>query len=268
MGRFDDALAHQREWRRLDPRHPSFSLGELLLRLGKTAEARQELERALALAPQNLNTLEFAAMTYLCEGNLRGAREFVGRAGKDIEPTALVAHLATYQDLAWVLDPVQLDLLRRLTPSAFDDDPATWALVQTQASWLAKDAAATRSFAERAVAAMAEQLKVAPDDPQLHALHGWALAFAGRKEEAIAEGKRGLALRPPERDSVQGPYFLQTLARIYTLTGEQEKAIDTLESLVKLHYWVSPGWLSIDPNFDPLRSNPRFQKLVAGVMPK
>ena len=61
---------------------------------------------------------------------------------------------------------------------------------------------------------------------------------------------------------------MHLLARIYTLAGEQEKAIETLEALVKLRYWVSPGWLSVEPNFDPLRQNPRFQKLVAGVKPK
>jgi TolB-like protein/Flp pilus assembly protein TadD len=263
LGRWDEALEHLRQAKRLDPRIPGFGLGDALLRSRKTAEARDELERVLAISPQNLAALEFAAMTYLCEGDLRGAREFLGRAGKSIEPTALVAYLATYQDLVWVLDSSQLELLRRLTPSAFDDDTATWALVQAQASQLAGDAAAARGFAERAVAAMAEQIKATPNDAQLHALNGWALAFAGRKEEAIAEAQRALALRPVERDGINGPYFMHLLARIYTLAGKQEKAIDTLESLLKLRYWVSPGWLSIDPSVDPLRSNPRFQKLVA-----
>jgi hypothetical protein len=55
------------------------------------------------------------------------------------------------------------------------------------------------------------------------------------------------------------------LARIYTVVGEQEKALDHLESLLKMPYYLSPAWLKIDPNFAPLRSNPRFQKLVAGA---
>jgi len=48
------------------------------------------------------------------------------------------------------------------------------------------------------------------------------------------------------------------------LVGEPEKALDQLEPLVKMPYFLSPGWLKIDPNFDSLRKNPRFQKLVAG----
>jgi hypothetical protein len=52
------------------------------------------------------------------------------------------------------------------------------------------------------------------------------------------------------------------LVRIYIETGEYEKALDRLEPLLKVPYNLSPGWLRIDPTFDPLRKNPRFQKLV------
>ncbi len=55
------------------------------------------------------------------------------------------------------------------------------------------------------------------------------------------------------------------LARIYIIVGEPEKALDQLEPLLRIPYYLSPGWLKIDPNFAPLRSNPRFQKLVAGA---
>jgi hypothetical protein len=63
---------------------------------------------------------------------------------------------------------------------------------------------------------------------------------------------------------VTGPYIQHQLARIYMLVGEPEKALDKLEPLLKTPYFISPGWLRIDPNFDPLRGNPRFEKLAAG----
>jgi hypothetical protein len=52
--------------------------------------------------------------------------------------------------------------------------------------------------------------------------------------------------------------------RIYILVGEPEKALDQLEPLLKIPYRLSPGWLRIDPTFDPLRKNPRFERLVKG----
>ena len=197
------------------------------------------------------------------EGDLEGARGFLRRAGTSIEPTALVAYLATYRDLVWVLDAGQIELLRRLTPAAFDDDQAVWALCQAQASYFAGDTAGAREYAERARAATEEQLRGNPGDPQLRAQNGIALAYAGRKEGAIREGERAVEMRGLDRDAVNGAYFLHQLVRIQILTGEHEKAIDTLEKLLKIPYYVTPAWLKIDPNFDPLRKNPRFQKLVA-----
>ena len=125
------------------------------------------------------------------------------------------------------------------------------------------DAANVRTYAEEARKAIEEQLRAAPNDAQRHVVLGLALAYLGRKEEAIREGERGVALDPMSKDAY-GPYFQHQLVRIYMLVGEPEKALDQLEPLLKIPYWLSPGWLKIDPNFDPLRKNPRFQKLVAG----
>jgi hypothetical protein len=72
-------------------------------------------------------------------------------------------------------------------------------------------------------------------------------------------------LQPIGKDTYAGPYFQLQLARIYMLVGEPEKALDQLEPLLKMPYYLSPGWLRIDPTFDSLRSNPRFKRLVEGT---
>ncbi len=75
-----------------------------------------------------------------------------------------------------------------------------------------------------------------------------------------------MAITPIARDAANfGPYLQHQLARIYMLTGEPNKALDQLEPLLKIPYYLSPGWLKIDPTFGPLRKNPRFQKLIEGT---
>jgi tetratricopeptide (TPR) repeat protein len=252
---------------RLDPRSVAAArrLGVTLFLMRRYPEARQSLDRAFALSPSNVNVIEYRALTYVGEGDLDGARTSLKSASKDVDPAALVAYLAQYNDLVWVLDRPQSDLLLRLTPEAFDGDVAGWALSLTQAYALRGDVVNTRARAEEARKAVEEQLRLAPDDDQRHTLLGLALAFLGRKEEAIREGRRSLELMPMTRDMASASYNQHQLARIYILVGEPEKALDQLEPLLKIPYFLSPGWLKIDPNFDPLRGNPRFQKLVAGA---
>ncbi|MCM3876281.1 MAG: hypothetical protein NEA02_07655, partial [Thermoanaerobaculia bacterium] len=141
---------------------------------------------------------------------------------------------------------------------------AVWSHCLTQAYALKGDAANVRTYAEEARKAFEEQLRATPRDAQRHCLLGVALAYLGQKEEAIREGERGVALMPVTKNAYLGLYLQHQLARIYILVGEPERALDHLEPLLKIPYYLTPGWLRIDPNFDPLRKHPRFQKLVAG----
>ena len=137
------------------------------------------------------------------------------------------------------------------------------ALVQAYA--LRGDMAKVHAYAEEAAKTFAEQVRAVPGDAGRRVSLGVSLAYLGRKEEAIREGERGAAIVPVAKDARSGAYYQHQLVRISMLVGEPEKALDRLEALLKIPYYLSPAWLEIDPNFEPLRNNPRFQKLVAGA---
>ena len=261
LGRWDAALEHLVQAERLDPRSVANQrrLGELLSFLKRYPEARKALDRGLDLAPANLSLINAKVNTYLGQGDLAGAKAVLVAAPKEVDMKALLAEL----NYSWILDKEQGESFRRLTPEVFADSKEDWGLALAEACALNGDTARARGYAEEARKASAEKLRAIPDDPVVLSNLGLALAYLGRKEEAIRAGIRAVALRPIAEDALDGPFFHDRLARIYILLGEPEKALDELEPLLKMPYYLSPGWLRIDPNFAPLRGNPRFQKLVA-----
>ena len=266
LGRWEAALPRLAKAGALDPRSANTARRTAfsLLYLRRYPEAQVALDRALALGPTNLTSIEDKAMVALGQGDLAGARAVVRTALTAVEPAALLAIFGNYWDLYWVLDDSQQQQLLALPPSAWDNDRSAWAIVRAQTYELRGNPTQTRIYADSARLALEEQLRATPDDGQRHVFRGLALAYLGRKAEAIAEGKRGVALFPISRDAYLGAYLQHQLARIYLLVGEPEKALDELEPLLTMPYYLSPGWLRIDPTFAPLKGNPRFERLVAG----
>ena len=265
MGRWDAALKHLERAAAIDPRSPVTArrLAQTLIRLRRHPEAIAAADRGLAVAPANLDLLENKAMAYLAQGDLAGAQAVIRSAPAEVEPTALVAAFGNYWDLCWALDDPEQQLLLRLPVGAYDGDRGTWGGVITQTYYLRGDVAKARAYADSGLAGYAETLRATPDDPQRRVFLGLMLAYLGRKAEAIREGERAMSLMSGLHDGYMGPYIQHQLARIYVLTGEPDKALDQLDALLKTPYFLSPGWLRIDPNFAPLQSNPRFQKLAA-----
>jgi serine/threonine-protein kinase len=265
LGRMDAALARLQQARRIDPRslRVAVSLQNTLLWLRRYPEALAESEAALALAPGDLSVSQDKAMVYVAQGNLPAAQEVIRQVSPAVPAADLSAFFANYWDMYWVLDDAHQQQLLRLDSTAFDNDRAAWGTVLMEVYELRGDHQRARAYADSARVVSLRQLKEAPDDPQRRVILGLQLAYLGRKAEAIAEGQRALAISPIERDHTNGPYYQQLMARIYLMTGEPDKAMDLLEPLLRMPYFLSAGWLRIDPTWAALRDNPRFQRLVA-----
>jgi TolB-like protein/Flp pilus assembly protein TadD len=266
VNRWDAALEHLAKAGALDPRSIKTArrTGVLLTLLRRYPEATAATARALALAPTNLAVIHARAALALAQGDLPGARAVVKSALTRVDSAALIAYFGNFQDLYWALDDAEQRLLLRLPFSAFDNDRATWGVVLAQTWFLRGDTAKGRAYTDSARIGSEEELRAAPTDPQRHVFHGLELAYLGRKKEALAEGEYAVSSLPMSRDGYDGAYLQHQLVRIYLLVGEPEKALDKLEPLLEVPYYLSPAWLRIDPNFAPLRGNPRFEKLASG----
>ncbi len=116
---------------------------------------------------------------------------------------------------------------------------------------------------------VAEQLvQESPDDAARHGQLGLILAGLGRKEEAIKEGKRAVELLPEAQDALDGPEVAVVLVQIYAWTGEHDQAFELLDHLLQVPNSLTVPILKLDPVWDPLRKDPRFEKLIASPAPK
>jgi serine/threonine-protein kinase len=148
-------------------------------------------------------------------------------------------------------------------PQRSDDEKLLLGLSQQRAG----DLAAARATYESVARDFQRNLeKVVPGsfaEAELRASLGEAYAGLGETASAVAEGQKAMAINPSSRDPFQGPDQEEIMARIYALLGDAEHAIPMLKRLLQTPYSfpITPALLRIDPVWDPLRSDPAFQKL-------
>src|SRR5215475_5424076 len=272
------------------------AIGAIERRQGKWMESTANMERAASLSPKDAWVLQNLADNYYANRNFETAEKIFDRAieaaPQSFGPRAEKANLA----VAWKgdlsvmekeltqlpagVDPdglvtfsrVQLLLLQRKFPDAmallkqspqelFHYDKPREFFEGAIYTFLNDKQKAVAAF-ERARPIAEKALREGPNDASRHVVYGMILAGLGEKELAIAEGKRAVQLQPESEDALDGPKTTIALAQIYTWTGETEQALQLLERSLSTPNGVTIPFLRLDPMWDPLRSDPRFQALI------
>jgi serine/threonine protein kinase/Tfp pilus assembly protein PilF len=276
-------------------------------RQGKPEDAVRSLQRALDLDPRNIDTLKQLALSYRLLRLFADQKSVLDRA-LAIEPNniAIKLELAT-MEFYWKADTRPLhqmvDSIRTTNPAATRDIADYWlfcALAERDVA-AAKDAIIaagenaplsdetvhfSRPFMEGVIARMTkndaearaaftagrvEQQKIlqAPESygPALCVL-GLIDAGLGRKEEALREGRRAVELLPVAKDAIHGVSMVEYLAMIAAWAGDKDLACEQLAIAIRPPSPLNYGHLKRLPFWDPLRGDPRFEKIVASLAPK
>ena len=151
----------------------------------------------------------------------------------------------------------------------YDDSipfPRTWC--EGVVAQMRGDKAAARAAFTSARNEAAKLVADQPDYAEALCVLGMADAALGNKEDAIREGRRAVELLPVTKDAIRGALLIKYLAVIYAWTGEKDLAFEQLTIAAKLPGFLSYGELRLHPCWDPLRGDPRFDKIVASLAPK
>jgi hypothetical protein len=133
---------------------------------------------------------------------------------------------------------------------------------------LRRDAAGAHSAFMAARAETEKLVRAQPENEKPLSVLALIDAELGDKEKAIQEGRTACHMLPPAKDTVDGVVLITNLARIYALTGEKDLALEQLDTVSKIPYGPTYGQLRLDPEWDSLRGDPRFEKIVASLAPK
>ena len=267
LGRWIEAQADLKRAVDLDPRSlvKSLDLFELHLRRRQYAEAERYVNRVLELEPDSPGYIFKALLIVARDGDPVAANavleEGMRRAG-----TEAMAFWVPQFDFGASLWPGMGRQLRTavdaVTLERFTSDSSGYYLAKGRIRRFNGDAGVARAYFDSAARILEPKSRARPDDPGLHATLAVAYAGAGQREDAIREGRRAVELRPVSKDTWYGVDMLRNLAVVYAMVGEADSTVRTLRTLLASPSWISLPLLRVDPTWDAVRRDPKFQALV------
>ena len=277
QGRWEEAIAHFEKSKELDPRNPSvlWNLAETYACLGRYDEAARGFAEGVEVNPgAHLFSLARAAIALRTHGNLEPLCTVLCGVPAAFDPGGGVTNIALRVYLAAHDYEEAERWLRKSSYDRFNDigvgGPATILDGYTfPRSWYEGLIARGRGDAGAAERAFASAQRVVEDDlsktegdAKLAAMLGLVQAQRGQKDQAIAAGRRAVELLPMARDAFDGPLIAVKRAVIYAQVGEADRALELLKDLVQRPNGPTPGTLRVEPEWDSLRGDPRFEALV------
>jgi TolB-like protein/predicted Zn-dependent protease len=276
-GNWDQSITYYEQALALDPRN------ELLLMRAvwpyterrQFSDALKLYDRVLDLKPDDPDVMAGKASIYQAEGNLKEAARCLSGVKETSSEFAVLIKTFQLKFERNYSEAIRL-LQARLVQFHFDSqyakagDQVVLALMQR----LAGDTAGAKITAEQAHNTLEQLSRNQPDAAFIVVTLSQAYAAMGEKEAALREAQRAIMLGPRAKDPVSGPSWEESLAVIQTMFGENSRVISTLTQLLRTPYAsdfygtpITPALLRLDPLWDPLRSDPAFQKLCEEKQP-